>query len=1113
MRWRTRIRASGLPSARLARAGQRADNRGLEAMMTRRRARVLGTAMLTVGVGLIGCPLRQPAAVMPIEYPTTASEADRTVVNDGASVERQVDATSAFVVHAVERLTLRPEGAYGTKIAISPDGATLAIAVRDRLSLWDTMTGERRVELVEVVDYDPQYRWRGELRREGPPPTFAVEFSPDSRYLARAQAGKVGLYDVQTGQLLWRASVSENYAETMAFSPDGRLLAWTVDNSRDPVAVHDVGTGNQVAALTADRSFVFTDVAFTADGSRVVAGSSEEDAIVIWGTRDWRVRAKVPTPGGVERIAASPTAPLVAYATSCFSSIPCTVGLVETTRGDVVKTGAAFAEQLLFSSDGAEVVFIGNGRLTVWDGTTGALEAFSAVPGRIRIYSSAAGGGRVATAGNRLVLWDLPTGQPMDEVLPAGTTATGVALSADGRVLATANEDGSITLWTLEAGARPVPDVPPVPPECSAPDASALRGMTEEAWQAAAFPALPEVSCPARGRNRGQAPPEQNVLGLVPSEYSAAMTPGGCAIVWSDSRDDRTGMGYQRVRFRRVGPEEPGAREPVDLSGTLGQRAYPASAAVDDGWLAAWWDNETHEGIVYAQALDSSGAALCPPVRVLEGSSGFVRIVATSAGAVVIDEGSVRGVAANGAPLGLATPLPVQRRDLAVAWADGRLVMAWADECEGGRAGIAVVTANAIGSEQGPRHCIPVNVGDEGQRAWDVSVAWTGADLLFSYRVERELLVVRVSPAFEAIGAPWTLPTHRGEPRAGSLVVRGGWYAATYGTRRWQGGDPVDTKWVLLGTVEGEVCGASKLKPSSWNTETQIVAIGSDEDPRFVVLWTGGAAGLVRWTVDPRLPLDVVESQQRSAGGDDGEDEEDDEGSHWMGPAGERCSRSQVGVAVDLTYRGNGRFTFDGIELVEGFPDRRLQPEWGSDVFEARVIGYDRRKLISFRFGAQLWFYGNPTVLERKPVLLIFPHCPDGRWLDILDREGDRKLRVDLSEFATCDRDGRCDEDIGEDAEQCPSDCDASDASEAEAEEEPEPGPVERPDDGRTWRECINRGTPFERCFHCPGDPSCSAEPPPPRTPPPGQECTNFGGPMEECHPIRSHRHKQGAAP
>jgi hypothetical protein len=124
---------------------------------------------------------------------------------------------------------------------------------------------------------------------------------------------------------------------------------------------------------------------------------------------------------------------------------------------------------------------------------------------------------------------------------------------------------------------------------------------------------------------------------------------------------------------------------------------------------------------------------------------------------------------------------------------------------------------------------------------------------------------------------------------------------------------------------------------------------------------------------------------------------------HWMGPAGERCFRSPIGVAVEITYHDDGRFTFDGVEMVEGFPDHRIQPEWGPDVFEARVVGCDGAKLISFLFGAHLWFYDNPTVLTERPILLIFPRCRDGRGLDILDHEGRRRLRVDLGPFAECE--------------------------------------------------------------------------------------------------------------
>ena len=136
------------------------------------------------------------------------------------------------------RKTLKPVAGYVMAMAFSADGVTLAGAGSNtvatggfggagRVTLWDVETGK----ILRTL--------------EGPTGRAqAVAFSPDGRTVAAAGAGpkkegrvitgsrgpkeasEVRLWDVATGTMIWTAEGETGAAFSLAFSPDGRSLAF-----------------------------------------------------------------------------------------------------------------------------------------------------------------------------------------------------------------------------------------------------------------------------------------------------------------------------------------------------------------------------------------------------------------------------------------------------------------------------------------------------------------------------------------------------------------------------------------------------------------------------------------------------------------------------------------------------------------------------------------------------------------------------------------------------------------------------------------------------------------------------------------------------------------------
>ncbi|MGC4123208.1 MAG: protein kinase [Myxococcales bacterium] len=111
-----------------------------------------------------------------------------------------------------------------------------------------------------------------------------------------------------------------------------------------------------------------------------------------------------------------------------------------------------------FSRDGRRVVAGGasSGKVFVWDARSGQLERELPAHGSVTVLAVSADGKTLAT-GNRdadIQLWDLDSGARGAVLEGQGAGSTDLAFSADGKVLASASTDGSGNLWDPVQGRR-----------------------------------------------------------------------------------------------------------------------------------------------------------------------------------------------------------------------------------------------------------------------------------------------------------------------------------------------------------------------------------------------------------------------------------------------------------------------------------------------------------------------------------------------------------------------------------------------------------------------------------------------------------------------------------
>jgi WD40 repeat protein len=364
-----------------------------------------------------------------------------------------------------ELMTLSGHKDSLTSVQFSPDSASLAsIDGSGTAKIWD-ITPEGRRELLTLAKHEDR--------------VWQVAYSTDSTRLATSSFdGKVRIWDAETGELLQTLTGHKGRVYGIAFHPDGtRLVSSGSDFS---IRIWDISTGQELMQLLGHEDIQGEDadylvgglhpgvlaVAYSPDG-RWIASTGEDSTTSIWDSETGTLRQTLsihPDRFGGTNVVFSPDGKRLATATDSAGPIDdkdnqVLVMIWDTETWQNLVTLSGFGNRvwgLDFSPDSSQLATAaptGGMGVQFWDTRSG--EEILLLPGGASIEAHRAtfspDGKHMITAGVNLpTIWDLGTLSKLSTLPGPNGTVTGLSFSPDGTRLATAGRDGTARIYLLE---------------------------------------------------------------------------------------------------------------------------------------------------------------------------------------------------------------------------------------------------------------------------------------------------------------------------------------------------------------------------------------------------------------------------------------------------------------------------------------------------------------------------------------------------------------------------------------------------------------------------------------------------------------------------------------
>ncbi len=354
-------------------------------------------------------------------------------------------------------------------IAFSPDGRTLAAASTAFLVRKNKEIIKSEVRLHEVAT--------GALLQTLPINTEAISnvvFAQNGRQLLIAgmqreqqrRFATLELSDIQNGSQGSLLANDEGTESSVTLSPNGETAAFQTDASTVNLVdtqtwkiKHTFNETSDAGSASASvRRFMLSvksvlALAFSSDG-KTVSGEVEQSGIKVWDTQTGEVRKEVTDHEDTNSIVGISSNGTMAAEVGEENLRLWNVG---SGKKKTVPVPGGSISAIALSADGQIVALAQLNQIILLNAGTGefvqALKGQPAQQSKINCMTFSADGRALATAeDSKVEIWDLTIGQIKKTISSAGNV-TALRFAPDGRTLASASQDGSVSLWDLQTGA------------------------------------------------------------------------------------------------------------------------------------------------------------------------------------------------------------------------------------------------------------------------------------------------------------------------------------------------------------------------------------------------------------------------------------------------------------------------------------------------------------------------------------------------------------------------------------------------------------------------------------------------------------------------------------
>ncbi|MES2706531.1 MAG: c-type cytochrome domain-containing protein [Verrucomicrobiota bacterium] len=212
--------------------------------------------------------------------------------------------------------------------------------------VWEVKTGQQVITMPMAEDFDT---------------VLAADISADQSRIAMAGPGrKVRLYDTKTSQLLATMKKHTDWVTSLAFSPDGVLLA--TGDRNGGLYVWESGTGNEFYNLRGHEKRIAA-LAWRADSNLLAAGC-EDGQITWWEMQNGTQVKKIGSHGGVLALGFAPDGRMVSGGRDGHARLWDANGAQ---KRDWVPSDGSLILRTLFSDDGQRILTgAWNGEVKAW---------------------------------------------------------------------------------------------------------------------------------------------------------------------------------------------------------------------------------------------------------------------------------------------------------------------------------------------------------------------------------------------------------------------------------------------------------------------------------------------------------------------------------------------------------------------------------------------------------------------------------------------------------------------------------------------------------------------------------------------------------------------------